>query len=435
MKRREILKLAGLSTGALAGLRSPWLYAAPEDYSGRLLITVQAEGGWDVTNFCDPKSNVPGELEITKWSRTQDVQTAGNIAYAPLGQNSTFFNKYHNHMMVINGVDMQTNSHTVGVLHNWSGRNSEGYPSLSALFASANAPQLPLAYLNFGGFSATGRLIRFTRLSDTNNLQPLLQPNVVPWQPDNTWHSTASMEKIQAAQQARLARLAASRTMSREKYNLEAYESAIQSRSTLSDFVDVLPPSDQIQQHVEIGPQLGRSALFQQAQLAILGFKAGVACSADLHMGGFDTHTQNDENHTLLLNHLTSALDYLWDYAEQQGVADRLTVVVGSDFSRTPHYNSSQDGKDHWPIGSVLMMEKNASWGNRTIGSTDEGHNAYKINPNTLKEDSVSGTTIYPKHVHNALRQYLELNTAAGSIQYPFNNTELFDFFNPAKIT
>ena len=66
-------------------------------------------------------------------------------------------------MLVINGVDAQTNSHTVGIVHNWSGRNSEGYPAMSALLAARYGPELPVAYLSFGGYSDTGGVTRYTR--------------------------------------------------------------------------------------------------------------------------------------------------------------------------------------------------------------------------------------------------------------------------------
>ena len=62
-------------------------------------------------------------------------------------------------MLVINGIDAQTNSHTTGVLHNWSGRNAEGFPSITALFAARFAPKQPLSYLSFGGFSQTAGII------------------------------------------------------------------------------------------------------------------------------------------------------------------------------------------------------------------------------------------------------------------------------------
>ena len=50
------------------------------------------------------------------------------------------------------------------------------------------------------------------------------------------------------------------------------------------------------------------------------------------------------------------SIDYLWDYAERHGVANRMVVVIGSDFGRTNFYNSAE-GKDHWPIGSYIVME------------------------------------------------------------------------------
>ena len=66
-------------------------------------------------------------------------------------------------------------------------------------------------------------------------------------------------------------------------------------------------------------------------------------------------------------------VDYLWDYTEVHGVANRMVVVMGSDFGRTNKY-SAQGGKDHWPIGSFIVMEKNQHWANRVVGETDELH-------------------------------------------------------------
>ena len=43
------------------------------------------------------------------------------------------------------------------------------------------------------------------------------------------------------------------------------------------------------------------------------------------------------------------------------------------DFGRTNFYNDG-NGKDHWPIGSYMIMEKDAPWGNRVVGLTDELH-------------------------------------------------------------
>ena len=84
--------------------------------------------------------------------------------------------KHHRRLLVINGVDAQTNSHTVGIVHNWSGRNSEGYPATPALFAAHHAPALPVSYVNFGGYSETGGLTRYTRLDNPDLLRSIAYP-------------------------------------------------------------------------------------------------------------------------------------------------------------------------------------------------------------------------------------------------------------------
>ena len=76
------------------------------------------------------------------------------------------------------------------------------------------------------------------------------------------------------------------------------------------------------------------------------------------------------------------------DYAEEMGRADGIVLVLGSDFGRTPHYNSGK-GNDHWPIGSTNVMERNASFTNQVLSETDGGHNSlFKPGFNPLVHDS-----------------------------------------------
>ena len=101
---------------------------------------------------------------------------------------------------------------------------------------------------------------------------------------------------------------------------------------------------------------------------------------------------------------------------------------MGSDFGRTNAYNAKY-GKDHWPIGSYVIMEKNQPWTNRMVGETDARHFAQRINPATLARDDQTGTIIYPKHVHKALRRYLGIEHTPEALRFPFHNTEDFAFF------
>ena len=424
MKRRVMLKaMMAVGAGFVApGFRLPLVHAA--DYRGKLFVFVQADGGWDPTSFCDPKANTPGEPVINHWAERNEIRQAGNIAYAPFARNQAFFEKYHRRMLVINGVDAQTNSHTVGIVHNWSGRNSEGYPTTTALLAAHYAPTLPVSYLSFGGFSNTSGLTRFTRIDDANLLRDVVKPWTETMFSETDW---VTLQSYRAVAAERL--VSAPQLLSDDVRHRLFYRSAFATEG-LKAFADAIPPEDELEQEeLYEGPvyEFG-STLRRQAQLTVLAFKTGVAVSADLWLGGFDTHATHDPDHEWLLGNLTDSVDYLWEYAETHGVADRMVVVIGSDFGRTNFYNA-QSGKDHWPIGSFVIMEKNRPWTGRAVGETDGLHFAQRINPRTLRRDDRNGTIIYPKHVHKALRRYLGIENTPGARRFPFNNTEDFAFF------
>ncbi len=405
------------ATAALSAVPMGRLFAAPQDYTGRFFMTIQAEGAWDTASFCDPKMNVAGESIINHWATSGDIDTAGNLPFAPVANNAAFFNKHYNKMLVINGIDAQTNSHSTGVLHNWSGRNSAGFPSLTALFATQHAPQLPLSYLNYGGYAETARLIRYTRLNDVNALLSVLTPNILPWDRAQTFQNPEMLAVVKEHQQARLQRLRRRSTnLPRAQYTMDAYYTARQNAAGLEDFAAVIPSSDELQSN----------SFMQQMQMTVLAFKSGAACSADAVLNGFDTHADHDAEQMPKLAELTDGINYLWDYATQQGIADRLTVLIASDFARTPWYNSSS-GKDHWPIGSAIVMENNPSWGNRVIAGTDEKQNVLKLNSNTLTPDT-KGNVIYPKHIHQAIRDYLGIGGVFNDT-FNLNTSEQFNFF------
>ena len=426
MDRRKFITRA-LAAGAMSGFRLPLAEAA--DYRGKLYVFIQADGGWDPTSFCDPKTNTPGERVINHWAENAEIRQAGNIRYAPFASNRRFFEKYYRRMLVVNGVDAQTGSHTVGVVHNWSGRISEGYPTTTALLAAHSGHGLSMPYLSFGGFSATQGVAAFTRLNRPDTIKNFAYPERRPGREGNGYLGEEDLKVFQNYRAKNAVRLAsAPHLLLGEARNRDLYRAALSPDATegLRAYADLLPDRDQFEP-VESYLYL-RSELKRQAQMTVLAFRARVAVSADLFLGGFDTHDKHDLEHTWLLGNLTESVDYLWDLAEVHGVADRMVVVMGSDFGRTNRYNS-QEGKDHWPIGSFIVMEKNRPWTNRVVGETDELHFAHKINPRTLQRDDAGGTLIYPKHIHKALRRYLGIEHTAESRLFPFHNTEDLSLF------
>ncbi len=428
MKRRALLKGA-VAAGAMAGgFRLPLVHAA--DHRGKFLVCVQADGGWDPTSFCDPKPNVRGERTINHWAMSQEVGEAGRLAFAPFARNEAFFKKHHRRMLVVNGVDAETNSHTVGVVHNWSGRASEGHPSLTALLAAEHGNGLAVPYLSFGGYSETGGAVRFARIGEPGLVRRIAAP-AESWEPDeppffdaDDW---ATLERYGRARAERS--MAADGRLPREQRAREFYRSSLATEG-LRAFAAALPADDQLEQTTSYAGETTTyySSLRRQAQLAVLAFKTGVAVSADLWQWGFDTHDHHDGDHAWLLGNLTDAVDFLWEYAAQHGVADRLVVVMGSDFGRTNHYNSAA-GKDHWPIGSVVVMQEGQPWTNRALGETDPLHRALRINPQTLERDDAHGTRLRPAHVHKALRRLLGVDGTATAQRFPFANVEDFRLF------
>lgn len=415
MNRRSLFKTALISSLPFAHYN----FANTSSFEGKYFLSLQADGGWDVTLFCDPKVNIAGEKTITNWSSNDEIQEAGNIKYAPFAKNKEFFDKHYNKLLVINGVDFQTNAHGIGVTNSWSGRTAAGYPSLSSLYAAAENyyVDLPIPYLSFGGYNFTANLLLPTILSSPDILGSLLTPNTGlggTQKIDDDYYDLIRTMLIKDG----INKTNSTNNLKGNSIRRSAYLNSILNFDKLDPLVEALPDGDQLE----------NGYLKQQAQIALTCFKAGVTISADIIEGGLDSHDNNDNEQRQHLSAITETLDYIWDYAEELGIDDRLVVLAGSDFSRTPYYNSA-NGKDHWNISSYMVMEKNVNYTNQTIGETDEGQNAFKLNPkDNLRDDT--GTALVTAHIHEAMRNYLGIGNDPASLRFPINNSETFDFFS-----
>ena len=424
MNRREFTKflgMAGLSAAAPLPLGTA---SAAETYSGPFYINIAAIGGWDVTSFCDPKANITGERVINNWADTASIEQAGNIAYAPVANNKAFFERFYQDMMVINGIDTQTNSHDDGRRHTWSGRLGFGYPSFGAIASNAIGPELPLSLVHSAGYNETAGIARFSRLENPDIISNLVNDaQVLDGNSTYSLIEDSELSLITQYQDARLARLQESNhLLPRQLDGMNSLQLANATRDDLKLFADLLPTTFE-------GNRNNRSA-----QLALIAYQSGLCVSCQLGVGGFDTHQNHDDEHFSYMAELTDLVTYIYDTAEAGGFADKIVITLGSDFGRTPYYNAG-GGKDHWPIGSAMFIRQGASWGNRVVGATDDLHNAIKINPSTLQPDSSSaGLTMEPKHLQQAVRELAGVDQSAAALQFPLNAEDI-DFFNPAKQT
>lgn len=433
MDRRKFLKIAamsGLAVAAPFGARR--VLAQPEPYEGPYFVLVNAGGGWDPVYLCDPKPEGPLNRLYSASA------TAGAIAYAPvpldplalgldaaqaehLMANTAFFEKYASRLLVLNGVDMQTNNHDAGTRATWSGRLAEGFPSFGALVAAARAPESALAYVSAGGYDATEGLIPLTRMSSLDALKKIAFPNQTDPNSADTeqFHSTSTMDRIRKAQGERLqAKLAAAR-LPRERQALGELVLARDSDDLLRDLV--LPDTP-----VELpGYQLGDlQSLMQQSQLAVAAFKAKMAVAANLNIGGFDTHGNHDRDQIVQIAKLLKGVDFLLQEAEAAGIADQLTIVVGSDFARGPGYNGDNEyaGKDHWPVTSMMLLGKGIK-GGRVVGATDDEQYGALVDPASLKTGS--GKKFGPESIHRALRKLAGIDAAEVAARFPLAGDDM----------
>ena len=167
-------------------------------YEGLFFVTIHAGGGWDPTSLCDPKGRVDENAsDPMNMYFTGDIRTAGNIQYAPVDRFTPIFEKYHQRLVVFNGIDTSTNGHMSGTRHIWSGNLAEGTPSLSALFAGAVAAGRPLTFISNGGYDYTADVVAHRSATSAPWLESLSEP----FDPNNAsalYHTETTLGRIQA---------------------------------------------------------------------------------------------------------------------------------------------------------------------------------------------------------------------------------------------
>lgn len=416
MKRRNFLSMAALTGLSLTiPLSSRRARAQSSAYAGPYFVFVDASGGWDPRFLYDPT------LDAAQNRLYTTIETAGAISYGPIPLNldaldvdpetgaadylltaGQFAARHGGRLTVINGVDMETNNHDAGSRAIWSGQLAEGYPSIGALIAAANAPELPMGFLSTGGYDATVGIVPLTRVADAGNMRRLAKPNLLD--PTNSdvegYHGPATWGMIQQLQAERLAELAAVQHLPRAKTSMSELTLARANDDMLSALV--------IPEALIDAPYYGGSLLrnMQQAQIAVSAFSSGIAACLNLSIGGFDTHGNHDTDQPARIVEVLTLVDFVLAELERAGLADRTYVFVGSDFARGPFYNGEQanDGKDHWPIGSFLALGPTIP-GNRVIGATTPEQLARKVDPSTLAVVEGGGVKLTAAHIQGAIRR------------------------------
>lgn len=415
--RRDFLKLCGLAgLGLAAPLRFPTSSRAESKdngYEGPFYVVLNASGGWDTTYLMDPK----GIDGINRLYEAGDIQTRGNHKFAPTEKhksggmsNEEFYANFGDELLVFNGLDYSVNNHSPGARYMATGKlDSLAYPTFAALVAACQGPTCPLSFLTFGNYSATGNLVAMSRVPYLPSLKKLANADAIEGNERSPYHDRFALDRIERALLAEHEATATDPRLPR----VERAENMLYAAQVNSKALERIAP--------HIPSSIPKERLAQQVEIALASFKAGVCVSANLTIGQFDSHANNDRDQMQLIPEFLAGIAYLMRRAEELKLRDQLVVIVQSEMGRTPTYNNG-NGKDHWSIGSIMFLGKGIK-GNRVIGATDEKQFGVNLDPKTLACDKEKGIRVRPEHIHEALREFAGIADHAASKKFPLGVT------------
>ncbi|AWM39709.1 hypothetical protein GobsT_19330 [Gemmata obscuriglobus] len=417
--RRDFLKLCGLAgLGLAVPFRSRESRAAgkptDEPYPGPFYVVFNASGGWDTTYLMDPK----GVNGINRLYKDGDILTKGAHKYAPNKAhakgglcNEDFYSEFGAELLTFNGLDYSTNNHSPGARYMATGKlDSTEYPTFAALVAACRGPNCPLAFLTFGNYSATGNLVAMSRVPYLPSLKKIALADAMDGNERSPYHDKFALDRIEEAlRETNEAAGAAPRLPRAERAENMLYAAQVNSKALqrVAQYIPATSPKERMAQQVEI---------------ALASFKAGVCVSANLTIGQFDSHANNDADQMKLIPEFLAGVAYLMRRAGELKIREQIVVVVQSEMGRTPDYNAG-NGKDHWSIGSALFLGRGIK-GNRVVGATDAKQFAMPLAPATLALDKDKGIKVRPEHVHLALRELAGITDHPLSKKFPLGVPE-----------
>ena len=415
--RRDFLKAcAAVGLGLAVPVRQAEAREKPKDepYGGPYYVVFNASGGWDTTYLMDPK----GVGGINRLYQEGDILTKGAHKYAPTKKharggmcNEDFYAEFGSELLTFNGLDYSVNNHSPGARYMASGKlDSLSYPTFAALVAACRGPECPLAFLTFGNYSATGNLVAMSRVPYIQSLRKIANADGIEGNERSPYHDKFALDRIEEAlRDENFSRSAEPRLPRAERGENMLYAAQVNSKALqrVTQFIPTTIPKERMS---------------QQAEIALASFKAGVCVSANLTIGQFDSHANNDPDQMKLIPEFLAGIAYLIRRAGELKIREQLVVVIQSEMGRTPTYNAG-NGKDHWSIGSIQFLGRGIA-GNRVLGATDEKQFAVPLNPKTFKLDKEKGIRVRPEHIHASLREFAGIADHPLSRKFPLGVVE-----------
>lgn len=366
------------------------------------------EGSVNTVNFGTLVADSPGFFNGL-------VRNNTNMA-ANLFVYDAFFCLYAQHARVLNGVDNRTNGHDTGTRFADTGSMDTSYPDFSALYAAAKGAEMPLAYItNGGGNNETAGLVARSSASDVGVFNALANP-------EGNYLQNGLDSLIEQAKEQRRQVLAEKETLPR-RVRLKSQLYMVRDEGVAFSGVAAQlasPPEGTPQRALDDRARNNRQ---RQMRIGAAAMDAGMASSMQIGFGGFDTHNNHDNNQFPRIRDVLVDLHYLWQAMDVYNITDKTTVILGSDFGRTPWFNGG-NGKDHWAVTSYVLLGRDVVGGS-VVNATDAlvGPRNVQVQGGQLVPTTSNSTGIRmtPAHLHRQLRAAGNIQNHAFSQRFPID--------------
>lgn len=384
MNRRQLLT-SSAAAATLGGL-TPSVSAIAGN-KAKNLVMVFVSGGWDVTMSVAPQldnPNVDGPRVDEDPNNPDDreyvleygqIRVAANDYKRP--STKPFFDAWSNRICVVNGVFTGAVGHETSTIRMLTGSASNTNPDLCAIIGHHHGQDLPLGYVTLAGppfvgpYAASSGQVGFNSqlklLFDQTSVYPT--PIGTPYAYPLNAQTPQEQADVAAYIAGRADRWLAKRGTSTQLTDLEeSVDRVARFKDSAGDLIKTLV--------------LGRQPAFDtQANLAAELLSRGVCRSIMMDSkSAWDSHSNNagqHENFQLLWDDLGTLMTELTN----ANLIDDTLVVVVSEMTRTPRLNANE-GKDHWPHASVLMMGAGVK-GNASVVGFDPYMESMKVDYDT----------------------------------------------------
>jgi len=391
MKRRDFLKSTA-QLAALSGLSSlAPLFARASTEEEQYLIAFEMGGGWDISLSLDAwtAAQRPDVKDYFIEYTPNDLFNVGNVVYGPALANikNTLAD-----FSVIRGVFLAA--------------SDSGHTAAMSMMRSGDASKNP------------DLLMQFASEHEEHNL------GVLSSMPLNAGPLKATTYSIND--------LIVSAMSMPEKSNGEARGALAKAKNSNLVFAPLFKEFNSTRAQLMTQPGSQDSEMQQILSIAA-AFKSGLSRSALINtIVNLDTHSNHEKTHMAeqikgweSLNKLVTVLKQTPAKTEGQSLFDRTTIMVYSEFARTPALNPA-GGKDHNPlVNSVLVSGPGfrkgvAVGGSRIVGQAQSKtgaayHVAVPTNMTTgapilERADYNQGVLVTPQHVMATIADSMKLN-------------------------